>query len=90
MPRWQDTLVRRLHMRVRADNRRHLPVKMPAHGQLLRRGFGVKVDDDHGRALLADARDLLLDDGKGIVERRHEDAAHDIDDADDRAAGRSA
>ena len=41
----------------------------------------MKVDQ-HQRRALADALDLALRDAERIVDRRHEDAAHHVDDAD--------
>src|SRR5438105_3596853 len=42
----QDLLVRGSHMRVRSDHRRDTPIKIPAHGLLFTRGFGVHVHND--------------------------------------------
>ena len=43
--------------------------------------------DDHRVGLLAERAggELAVDRGEGIVERIHEDAAHDVDDEDARA-----
>jgi hypothetical protein len=68
-----------------ADEGGHLPVQMPAHRDLLRRRFGVEVDDDEPRAR-AQRLDFAQHDGKGIVDRQHEDPAHDVDHADRDAA----
>src|SRR5258708_21282836 len=54
---------------------------MPPHGDLLRCRLGVEVDDDHPRPC-AQGLDLFQHDGERIVERLHEDAAHDVDHAD--------
>ena len=45
----QQPLVRRLHVRMGADDRGHAPVEMPAHRDLLRRRLGVEVDEDDAR-----------------------------------------
>src|SRR5439155_2014883 len=47
--------------------------------------FGVEVDDEEARPG-AQRLDFAQHDGKGIVDRQHEDAAHDVDHAD-RVAG---
>ncbi len=78
----QDALVGGLHVRVRADHRGDASVEKPAHRELLGRGFGVKVHEHDRRAGRANARELLVDGDERVVERRHEDAAHHVDDAD--------
>ena len=77
----------RLHVRVRADDERGLPVEMPAHRDLLAGRLGVEVhDDDAGLGRMR--FDLAQDHREGIVDRRHEHAAHDVDDADRAAVAR--
>ena len=46
----QNALVRGLHVRVSADDRRHLSIQIPAHRELLRRCFGMEVDEDDSRS----------------------------------------
>jgi hypothetical protein len=70
----QHALVGRLHMRVRTNDRRHLPVEVPAHRDLFRRRLGVKVhEDDFG--LLAQAFDLSPRGMKRVFKVGHERAA---------------
>ena len=66
---------------MRADDRGHLAVEMPAHRDLLGRGFGVEVDEDDAGALLH-LLDFLQHAGKRIVDAQHEHPAHRVDDAD--------
>src|SRR5262245_22782424 len=88
LPARQHPILGRLHMRMCADYGGDLAVEMPAHRHLLRRGLGVKVDEDDARAGLE--RFALLDhDGKGIIDAGHEHATHDVDDPDGDAAGGS-
>ena len=49
----QDAFVRGLHVRVRADHRRHFAIEVIAERDFLRRRLGVHVDEDHLRAVLA-------------------------------------
>ena len=73
-------LVGRLDVRVCADDGGHFSVEVPAHGHLLRGGFGVEVNEDDARAL-AHFLDLLEHDGERIVDAHHENAAHHVDHA---------
>src|SRR5256885_9088983 len=43
-------LVRRLHVRVRADHGGDLAVEVPAHCDLFRRGLGMEVDEHDARS----------------------------------------
>ena len=85
----EDSLIGRLHVRVRADDERDLAVEMPAHGDLLAGRLGVEIHDDDARPV-ANGFDLAQDNGERIVDGRHEDTAHHVDDADLAAiAGRA-
>ncbi len=68
----QNALVRRGNMRVRAQNRRHAPVQIPPHGNFLAGGLGVEIHHDH---FGLDPGQQRIGGAKGIVDRRHKDAA---------------
>ena len=68
-------------MRVGADHQAHAAVAEKAHRLLLAGRFAMHVDDDGvGGGLERTGREFVLDRGKRIVERVHEDAAHGVDD----------
>ncbi len=68
----KNPLVRGGNVRVRAENCRHAAVEVPAHGDFLAGRFCVEVDDDHSGA---NGGKQSIGCAKGIVDRRHEDAA---------------
>ena len=72
-----DALVGGLHVRVRADDGRDAAVEVPAHRDFLRGRLGVEVHE-HDRRFVTDRVDLVQHDAKRIVDRRHEDAAHEL------------
>ena len=63
----------RLHVRVRADHRRHAPVEPPRERDLLARRLGVHVDEDHRRPL-ARLLDELVDHLERVVRDLEEEA----------------
>src|SRR6185295_6861991 len=73
----QHALVGRLHMTVRADDRTHPPVEVPAHGERLAGGLAVHVHQ-HDRRVLAQLGDDLVGLAKWAVDGRHEHAAHEV------------
>ena len=58
------TRVVRLHVRVRPEHRRRLPVEEPCERDLLARRLGVDVDDDHRRS-----RERIVDERLRDLER---------------------
>jgi hypothetical protein len=60
---------------------------MPAHGDLLGGRLGVEVDEDDAR-LLPDGLNFRLEDAERIVNGRHEDTSHGVDDRDRHTATR--
>src|SRR5207247_361948 len=84
-PIGQDALVGGLHVRVCPNDRAYLTIYIPGEGLLLRRGFGVKIDeDDFG--FLADPLDGRRSDGKGAIRRGHVNPALQIYDSQAHAA----
>ena len=75
----EDLLVRRLHVRVRAHHGADLAVEHPRDGDFLRSRLGVHVHEDEGR-VLAKLLHLGAHADEGVVHRRHEGAALQVDD----------
>ena len=73
-------------MRVRADDERGAAVEEVAHRLLLARGLGVEIDDG-GVAAVAERAggELARHRLERVVEGRHEEQAHDVDDEHARA-----
>ena len=85
----QDLLVRRRHMRVRADQGGGAPIDEMPHRFLLRGRLGVEVDEDGvGAGLEPAGLDLPLDRAERIVEIGHEHAPLRVDHQHIRAAPR--
>ena len=82
VPPGKNLFVRRLHVRVRAHHRAHLPVQKPRERNLLRGRLGVKIHEDDFR-LLAQPFHFVGGEQKRIFQRRlHERAALHIQNAD--------
>src|SRR5207302_3810058 len=76
----QDAFVGGLDVRVGPEHRRDTAVEKMPHGILLARRLAVHVDEDAGR-LLAQPLDEPLLGAERAVERLHEDASFQVDDA---------
>ncbi|CAD5248465.1 conserved hypothetical protein [Bosea sp. 46] len=76
-------------MGVGADDEAGAAVEIIGHGELLAGRLGMDVDDDGvGGVPERAGGELALKRGEGVVERVHEQAAHDVDDEDPRAVAR--
>jgi hypothetical protein len=76
----EDARIRGRHVRVRADDGREATVEVPAHGDLLARGFGVPVEDAHPWRIPAQLIEKTVDRAERIVRRRHERATDRVHD----------
>ncbi len=77
------------HVRMRADHEARAAVTVMAHRLLLAGRLGMDVDDDGVGGIPERAGGkLALQRGEGVVERVHEQAAHDVDDEDAGAVAR--
>src|SRR3990170_2317072 len=77
----EDTLVRRLHVGMGADQCADLPVEIPAHRDLFARGLGVEVQDDDPRPL-AYPLDLRPHHAKRVIDLGHEHASLEVEHGD--------
>ena len=74
----QDLLIGGLNVSVRADQGGNASVQKSRHGDFLRSGFGVHVDEDDG-GFSSERGKGGVDGLKGIVQRGHERAALEVD-----------
>ena len=82
----QHAMIRGLHMRVRADHQARAPIAEMTHRLFLARRLAMDIDHDRvRRALERTGGKLALRCRERIVERIHEDAAHQVDDQHARA-----
>lgn len=82
----KDLLIGGLNMSVRADQSGNASVKESRHGDFLRGGFGVHVDEDDG-SFPSEKRKGGVDGVKGVVQCGHERASLKIDHRHRAAAG---
>src|SRR6266700_4829267 len=77
----KDLFISRLHVGMGADDGADAPIEHPRKGDLFRRGLGMEVNEDYV-CLLSQALDLGERAVKGIVQRRHERAPLEVNNAD--------
>ena len=78
---WKDLVVGGRYMAVRPEDGRDAAIGKMTERHLFARGLGVKIDEDR-RGLDAEVEfgEELFEPGEGVIERIHEEPAHQVDD----------